>query len=966
MSFKNLGLSLIAFCLLAAPAPPLCAQQAPAQVREETPVEFVDRNLARVRKLLADAKARYRECCGLADLIQEPVDPASILASLPKPHQLKFILRYPEKKIAEIQSQEQELPPSWSLYPGYASLAVEGSGRGAPGYDVLAAADDLTSSLLRLRRTLPVHATAELTSVNGQLYPVKDCCLEFRVRTNADGSYKGADCIRTAQESYMTVRPNEDPRAWAGRIGYRLSAPGGELSGNGAAVRFNRPGAHAVTATLPSLYLGKEFKPQEEQYCLGFDYTSELLSGAGPVRYRLNPQTYRMSDRWGNWGGYRPVIPGGWQVPRNQGGQSRAVTVDVVAFAGIYLDGKDYPATGAEATGFDLFAREGEEFKAFRFEGKSAPGLILRRAPPGDTVRLGDSAGGPWETVEPFANWNTALSYHLEGGSVFSVSQQGDVRALGSVGEARLTLQMGQHWSLRRKITANRWQAVLEPMLADGNVAPGGRYRVTIQVTGAADMAKYRVKWTGGRWQNPGAGFVQQGVIWRAENVVTIPGDLRPGSYIELAAEASVGGDPRLTWSRQFLAVPSLASVELLLAAKGRAPSPGQIDLFFPNYLPDGNRFMALPRYRNAAGELLAEETSRRFLALANLRLASDTPAVAMVDGNGGQVGRSAGEAWITAELGGADLDPRGQLETAKGEALISNSVKVTGNQLLLSRGKAEGGFTPYALRVIGPAPMEKYQALFHYDGGSTGTPFRQGADGGYLAGISSAVAVQKVEILHQGRVVAMLPVNDAVVLPEAGIKLMPITVPGRVIDSITLVDLGSLTTSSECRKQLRTQYPGTYGKLPDSQLDSVCDNLREAQKQEIKEQREVQKDQQKILKSLQQEGRQLMVFADATQLGAAVSGNFDPDRMHCRWRVDQGGSIKFEQAQSPITRVGVDGACFNDLKGFQGDFNTEATAVVELIYAHPAAAAGQFIPGGTQTMRADVDGRQVEAWVNN
>jgi hypothetical protein len=81
---------------------------------------------------------------------------------------------------------------------------------------------------------------------------------------------------------------------------------------------------------------------------------------------------------------------------------------------------------------------------------------------------------------------------------------------------------------------------------------------------------------------------------------------------------------------------------------------------------------------------------------------------------------------------------------------------------------------------------------------------------------------------------------------------------------------------------------------------------------------------------------------------------------------VDQGGSIKFEQAQSPITRVGVDGACFNDLKGFQGDFNTEATAVVELIYAHPAAAAGQFIPGGTQTMRADVDGRQVEAWVNN
>jgi hypothetical protein len=297
---------------------------------------------------------------------------------------------------------------------------------------------------------------------------------------------------------------------------------------------------------------------------------------------------------------------------------------------------------------------------------------------------------------------------------------------------------------------------------------------------------------------------------------------------------------------------------------------------------------------------------------------------------------------------------------------LVSNPVKVTANQLILSRGKASGGFTPYALRVIGPAAMDSYQALFHFEGGSTGTPFVQGEDGGYTAGVSTAAAVEKVEILKGGKTVAMLPFSDNVVVPQAGIRLMPVTVPGRVIDTIPLVDAGSLTTQTDCRKQLRAQYPGQYGGLSDAALDEVCDTIREAEKKEIKEQRATQKEQNKILKSLKREGRQLMVFGDSTQLGAAVAGHFDPDRMHCRWRLDQGGSLKLDQAQSPITRVGGDGACFNDLKGFQGNFDTEATATVELIYAHPAVGQGQFIPGGTQIMRADVDAKQVEEWVNN
>lgn len=968
-----INIKLIALILIAGSGVPLITMPSLAQqnqdpvqmTKEETPQEFVERNLAATRKKLAAARERYRQCCGLADLALDPINPSDILQSLPRAKKLKFRFRNPAEKIEEIKPAPV-VPGNWTYYPG--SLGFHDATHQA-GFSAVAAADDRTSALLRLPRNIPLYVSASITGINNELYPVKNCCLQYNIQKNNDGSFAGSECARTAQEKYISFQNDIDPRAWADRIGFNLTTKEGKISGNGAAVRFDQAGTAYVTATIPKHYIAQEFSPKNKQFCQGFIYSTERIANSNPARYDLKVETYNIADRGEYFPGFNPVITGDWEIPQNKGEQNQKIAVDVVEVKGLHIDGKDYTQSLGEADGFDLFARDNEDFKAVRFEGKSAPSLILRRAPPLAAAKIDGSRAGVMEVREPITNWKTALSYSVEGGGPFAVSQQGDVRSLGSIGEGRLKIQLGQHWSISRKLTANRWQAVLDQALADGAVSPGGSYAVALQVQGPADMAKYKVKWKGGQWRDPQAKFEKMDNAWQAKNIVTVPEGTRMGTVLQLEVEASVGdaGDEvvRLAWSREFNVVAGVASLELTLAAKGRPASRDGVDLFFPNYHPDGNRFAALPVYRDKNGNTLDPATIKRFLAGVSLRLKSDTPAVAVVDGNGGQVGRTAGEAWITAELGGQDLDPRGQLETPNRAMLVSNAVKVTANQLILSRGKAAGGFTPYALRVIGPAAMDQYQALFHFEGGSTRTPFVRGEDGGYLAGVSTVAAVKKVEILKGGKTVAMLPLSDNVVVPQAGIRLMPITVPGRVIDTIPLVDAGSLTTQTDCRKQLRTQYPGEYGNLSDAALDEICDTIREEEKKEIKQQRATQKEQRKILKDLKKEGRQLMVFNDSTQLGAAVTGHFDPDRMHCRWRLDQGGSLKFEQAQSPITKVGGDGACFNNLKGFQGNFDTEAIATVELIYAQPAVGQGQFIPGGTQIMGADVDAKQVEEWVN-
>jgi len=114
-----------------------------AQDKEITPAEFVEYNLAKTRERLAKLKENYKKQYGSADLNIQTIDPAMITEALPKPHQLKFIIRAPEKKITEIASEEKNWPSSLKLYPVSLGVNLDSS---------QAAADDLTSAMLRLPR----------------------------------------------------------------------------------------------------------------------------------------------------------------------------------------------------------------------------------------------------------------------------------------------------------------------------------------------------------------------------------------------------------------------------------------------------------------------------------------------------------------------------------------------------------------------------------------------------------------------------------------------------------------------------------------------------------------------------------------------------------------------------------------------------------------------------------------------
>lgn len=917
---------------------------------EEAPADFVERNLTETRRRLAELKTKERQNGGAFETGESLIDPKDIMAMLPKPHRLRFRVNYPEKKVSLSPNELNSSSSNNQLYP---TGLIEFFDFFVTPYTV--AADDLTSAILQLPRIIPLHVKADVVVVH-EPQPDPHCCLSFDIKTDSKGNATSAGCARRGLHSMISLTPM-DPRTLPETVGFNIevSGPGGELLDKGAAVRFNEPGRGVISASFANSYKFKDFKPQRNHTCK--IVSVDVVNG----KYVYIPEPY--IDSSGN------VVQtlDGWHVPAPTKIEGKKKIFDVIGFSGLHFGGRDYRQTGMEVDSCDFFAQDSEEFKPASISlGEMF--FILRGA---EGERIERAAG--WQEGQLIASATgsrhpAALSYHATDNGQFVISELGQALPLGAFGEAHVNMNLGNYWSLKRKLTANRWTVNLDNVMTDGYVVPGIRHRLTMRVQGPADMTKYRLRWSGGNWENPQASFVRQDQYWVAENFVRASANANFDSqlwlYIEAASDAGKQDSPKISWKRSFRLAAGISAIELQLAAKGQGLAKETLDLFFPNHLPEGNRFMIAPFYKSINGNTLESALVLHFLDTARLRLISNSPAVAKVDSGGGIIGHTVGEAWLTAELDSPDLNRGGHFVTKDNQTIISNAVKVTANQLILTRGATQAGFTPYTLVVIGPARMtEQYQATFHFENGSIGTIFTDGEGGGQTAEVLSALPVVRVEIVKGGQVVAMLPVNDTVVMPQAGIQLLPIKLPGNIIDEVDVVDMGSLTSTTQCRKNLRAEYPQHYATASDDVLNAICADLREEEKKDIKEQRVTQKAQKKILGQLKRQGRKLMVFSDSTQLGAVVTGNFDHQRMHCRWRVDNGGSLKFQQKETQIVRVGGDGSCFNNLDGFQGDFNTEAMAVVELIYAIPGGAQGQFIEGGHATPSAYTDIKAVEEW---
>ncbi|MCX8110340.1 MAG: hypothetical protein N3D15_03705 [Syntrophorhabdaceae bacterium] len=885
-----------------------------AQGKEMTPEEFVAYNLKKTRERLEELKKKHgRE-------VKEFVAGSKALISvLPKPHTLQFIYETTKPKI---KKDEIKFPSDTQFFPS--SISIESIN----AYTL--AADDFTSYVLRIPKKAYLSITQRGLFSNKQK---SNCCTNYRF-INKQGDFV---CENYASTSFLSAY-NIDPRGVIEN--FNLWTSGGGTIGGKEYVNFNKPGRGIVKAILPAHYSDakEEIIPITETPCMRVVRSDLPKPGTKDVHFWTEKDNEtKITVRWQG---------------KNRGNFETQVDFDVLSFEGIKVDGNEFRDAGKETDGVDIFVQGSNVFPSVELGSSYEPVLIIRRAAKSQQGRLSDAV---ITSFEPASKWLLSVTYNISNEGPFVVTQRGVITPL-STGETRLMMNVGKVFYLYRKITANRWSYEMDTAPMEGRASPNILYRIMLNVQGPADMKSYNVKWEGNglKWQTPNQSFVRKGDRWVSENYFSVADDVKKGdkTEIKIYVDNVKKGTRAFELIKRFEIYPNIFSIALELAAKGQPPTSQGIDLFYPNFIPDGNTFRAYLKYMDKDGKEININEIKNLLTKSNLTLLSETPAVAQVFSGGGQVGTAIGDSMISCQL---DLGDR---------KLISKWVKVTANKIMLTKGESQGWAT-YIIRVIGPADMSKYQAVFYHNKGTQRAIFVRANDGSQSAGISTVEKIEKVEILKDGKAVAMMPVADHVVLPEPGIKLLPIKLPGKVIDTITPVDMGSLTSTADCRNMLRKQFPEYYGSAPDDVLNPICQGMREKEKEEIKEQRATDKAQLEILKALKKEGRRLMVFSDSTEIAAVVSGNFDPQRTYCRWRIDKGGSLKVERPQTDIVRIGIDGACYNKITGFQGDFDTNALASVELVYAYPPMQAGKFITGTEAPMGAFIERKAIEEWVN-
>lgn len=939
---------------------------------EESPGEFVARKQREMAQHLKDLQDAYRSCCAAEELSRpDPVSLEAIQEALPKPRELRFIFnrsgpegqpvsREPFKKEEGVRSLPGKLGEPFINTPFPLSGGRSRTQAGA----IRVAQDALSGELLGLNTRFTLSGWSGTLLIE---QPLEKCCTAFKPYSD-DPSYTGSYhtpsgmwlrglCTGFAKSGAPYYHPLEINLLASGEdvVNFRLKTSGLSVAPSGGDIRFSGSGLAFLSGEI-----GESFRQEggEIQEC-----------------YRMVNLRADGGDAGAVYGGNGSTSHGKrFSAPQSTGMQKKEVFFDVFRFKGIFFEGQEYTRSGSMMGSTDLFSPRGQPFNALTL----LPPLLL-------IEHGGDRVGSSVQQKVPADGGALGLSpvpfkyEHIEGSSVL-LSQQGRIAPQGTPGKTAFRLSLGQGtWFLNGDITTNLYAMELDSAMEKSLVALGRTHPVRIRVAGPANLETYRIQWQGKGWLKASTAFVRQGEFWIAENEIRIQDDNLMGKVVTLGVQASRSQEPRpsgrdlrglnqLVWEARFQVVPGIGDLGLELAAKGQMPTDRGVDLFFPNHLEQGMSVWALPVFRDAGGRSLPPDVQEG-LKKVPVRLHSDAPMVLrMVNGLTGQVTGQVGSAGLVAEITEQDAIQSGMVLPLARKDLRSRKVQVNVNQLLLYRNAPEGRKVPWRLQVVGSADMGESQAVWHTGGGRMLKPFVRGGDGHWISSLETSESVTGVEILRKGFVLARLPVENegrrGFIPPQASIRMLPIRVPGTLVDTVTPVDMGSLMSLSECRDQLRLNYPGVYATAGNDTLNAVCRPQREADRERIREERALQKDQQKIVRELVRQGRQLVVFNDTAELSAVINGFFDPERMLCRWRVEKGGSLDVREKETLIRRVGQDGVCQTTLAGFEGDFDIEALAVVELIYVQPESMPGQFSGGASQFSSTVMDRNALETWV--
>lgn len=627
------------------------------------------------------------------------------------------------------------------------------------------------------------------------------------------------------------------------------------------------------------------------------------------------------------------------------------------------------------------------EFSAVKFEGFGIPGLDLMHAPQGDSLLsepavdfftssgrqrgietrgnlpqldffprplLTVSAGDGSQAVSP-ERYDAFVETRIVDPGPIGIGMDGQPRYLGGMGATTLRWLFNGKVEVQHRLSVCQVEVELDPDL-DGIVQQGAAYPVRLLVRGGADMSQYTAAWFSsdlGRWREATTPFALQDEVWVAGNELLVqtadPTDWRANlnRLVAFSGEIRRKGEARFSFSSEArLALPAIRTLALYAEGPRGSQPARRLDLFYPNDLAAGARLT--PHVTCWDNDQHTWPFSTIY-AQHRLEVTSSSPEVVQVDGF---IARPTeirpGAAEITARFG-PDLNP-GQQNALDDREVRSAPVSITANQLILHVDEEPVGRT-YRLTVHGPADLSGYHAVFLLaPSARTAVELLRQEDEVYTASLTTALALQRVQLARADTVVAEMRSEAATPQPRVRLVLSP--PPMATLAKTDVVDASSLQTTTDCEREIEYVVE-LLGFDPGKPVSQYCAERRQRDKQEMKRTRAEQKAYNQLIEDLDRRGRELVVLQDAMRVGAAVSRLPEQywRRTFCRWSLSEGSQVELDQELTPVVMTSAElGGCFNLVRGLQDGFDPAARLQVRLVVdtappqAPRAARSGSFV----------------------
>jgi len=890
------------------------------QLTISQPASFIAENLHNTIESLRNLEQTYEKNCGslLLESISRGGNTQEIAGKLPKPKTLRFNVAYPEEKLPQLSADAL----SDLRNPRYTPVlgGISYFEKAYPGY---VAADSETAALLNLKNRIPPTDIGFSPKIGFSILQDK-----FSLVSNFCGVMRRA--VSGGEANVFSV-----PADVRGKLGVLVSAAGGATVLDSGTVAFSSPGLPAVT-----------------------------ISGKGGLQ-GINPELCQGRNEWTDY------VNAGRDF-------TRTIQFQSIKFKDFGIPGLDFNLPGAKAPFLDYFIPVNQSYNGVIASTKSlstsaperfmldiwADPYAIGRISPILVIDTGQEKEKPFE----ISDFPVTVHTDVKSPGPILPDGKGFLQYAGGTGASVIAWNLGKLETEKRMVqhrfTVNSAAVEPAPEMRDGELAQGGEYSVKLMVQGEADMGgDYTVNWSSAgpaKWKESRTYFKKEGNVWSAVNTLIVDVlDKWPegvGKKVDFSASASylpiIGSNPQkkdLLRMLQILsppprqdvfsfrgsaklAMPVAEKLKLLVRYGNRTPREmDEIDLFYPNHLAADVRLMPFLHLRNVKDPLALGDVK----VPVQIEFKSTNPGAAAVTTGGRLTSQSVYpmETEISAKISGyANIsDPKENykmLETAQAK-LISNTIWVNVNRLILS-STLQNGKTLYKLSASGAGDMSKYKALWKTAGiagaSETATQFTKDGDA-FVATLLSGSRVDHVRIVLDDLALAQLDAKST--LAQANIVLLPTRPPAAAVGKDTGDNSNDFKSMTDCVSTV-ARWADMWGFETGGKPETYCRQKLQQQTQEAQNKRA----QNRFAEQLKKRGLDLVVFNDAMQVGAAVTGLSREfwERTWCRWRISSESKLYLEQDMTPV-RISSEmlGGCFNVVKGIQEYFDPAAMIHVEL-----------------------------------